>query len=133
MFNDVDSYYTNNLYKHDQGNYQTYYGSKYDHMLDIVAVNSPVETKLSTNITFATNAALAQSKDIYYPVDATFDRIIFYNSNQSSGYQNILPKSVFNLNSGANNVYITNVDNKWRINDIRDLAADQSQSVWTNN
>lgn len=36
MFNDNNTFYTDNIYTHGVGYYQQFYGTKYDHFLDII-------------------------------------------------------------------------------------------------
>lgn len=131
LFNDSDSFYSNECYKHNEGNFQTYYGVKYDHMIDLIAKNTPTETKLTTNLCYASNVSEKYSDGTFFPVNSTFTKGVFYNTNQSSGYQDIVVKQPFNLNADLNQVYATNVDNKWRLNDLRSISVDNTKPVWS--
>jgi len=132
LYSDANSFYSDNCYKHNEGNFQTYYGTKYNHILDFIAINHPVESKITTNICYTATAS-NETSGVFNPVNATFNKLIAYNSRQSSGYQDVVIKSPFELNIDNNQVRAVNVDNKWRINDLRDITIDSAQPVWSKN
>lgn len=131
MFNDSDSFYTDDLYKHNEGNFQTYYDIKYDHMIDLIAINNPVEAKLNTNICYASNVYEKYFDGTFFLANSTFTKGVFYNSKQSSGYQDLIVKAPFDFNLDLNQIAVTKVDNKWRLNDLRDITYDNFQPVWS--
>jgi len=66
MFNGSNDYfsvdysqtYYSNIYKHNQPNFQEYYGVKYPHTIDFVVNNNPLEVKTTQNITYTSKTSL---------------------------------------------------------------------------
>ena len=91
----VDS---NFIYKHNKGNYTTYYNKpKADFILELVSNPSPMTTKKFGPIrlihdTQIYDSVTRQFKDVY---DLTFERGIFYASDISTGELNIRQQSSF--------------------------------------
>lgn len=115
MWNDYQTFYSDELYKHGVGEYQTYGGILYDHMIDIIANQSPLERKITTNI--------------MYTGTAPFTGVIAYNDYESTGFLTLVEKAPFQLYTGNNQCLWNKVDNQYRLNDLRNMAA--SSDIWT--
>lgn len=129
MFNDSNYFYSSNVYRHADAEYQNYYGSKQDHMIDFIAINNPYDTKLNTSIQYSSDVRAA---DRVTPLAITFDRLIAYNSKQSTGLQNLtLHTNGFEPEYG-DSIIVRKTDNKWKLHDLRNYAA-PNEAIWSSN
>lgn len=134
MMNDYKTFYSNGPNKHNEDLHQTYYNIKHPFVLDLIAVQNPLDAKLSTNIFYTANVSYYDySKKSFVDVpNQTFDSCIIYNTNQTTGNQNLLLKSTpFQNDLGNSTILVDKVDNKYRISDIRDLSISNSSSIWS--
>jgi hypothetical protein len=132
MMNSHKTFYTNGPYKHNYGNYQSYYGVKQPHVIDLVTMLNPHEGKLPQAIYYNSRVETydAQHQN-YKPVNATYDKLIAYNSFQSSGQHNLdLKVNPFQVDIGGS-ILVDKIDSKYRLNDLRDLSIDNNESLWT--
>lgn len=128
MFNDSNWFYSNNIYKHNIGNYQEYYGIKYDHIVDLIAKNNPVDTKMTTSVQYSSSTW----EDLYTPLDITFDRMIAYNSKQSTGVRALEVLDDYYESNVTGNTLVRETDNKWKLNHIRNYAT-PGLPIWSTN
>lgn len=133
MFNDAKDLYSNDLYRHGTRPYQTFYGIKYPHILDIIATSNPGEIKTTTSIQYAADVKAYSITDNEYTVqDETFTEFIAYNSRQSTGLQTLINKNVsFIVDNDNSSTLVNNLQGKWRLNDLRDLILDNSLPIWS--
>lgn len=130
IFNDNYNFYStqsNSIFKHNVGYYQQYYGTKADHIIEVIFNEAPAQTKVFTGVNYVSDVQeYIPTSDQYRNVlDTTFDRLIAYNTVQSTGLQNILFKGVDNpfanyIQDGTDGVYATYKDFTWKINELRD-------------
>lgn len=113
MFNDVEYFYSDNIQRHGVGDYQTYGGIKYDHILDFIAVQNPQEIKISDSVVYSSDVT-EFSYDLTHSVNLplTFDRVIAYNSHQSTGLQPLIVKNDSFSFDSPNTIYTRRTDNK---------------------
>lgn len=128
MFNDSNWFYSNDIYKHNVGNYQEFYGVKYDHIIDLIAKNNPLETKLTTSVQYSSSTW----SDVYTPLDLTFDRMIAYNTNQSTGLKPLNVVDSYYESPLGDAVLIKETDNKWKLNHIRNYVEGKLP-IWSTN
>ena len=92
-FNTSDKFYSyintnNNFWKHNKkGDYQTYYGVYYPHILEYVSLSSPIVTRIWESLVLQTDVKTFDNTLLEYvdEKDITFNKIILYNSRQCSG------------------------------------------------
>ena len=137
---------TNSLWKHNIiGNYQTYYGTHYPHILEGVRVSNPIVTKISNTIMLQTEAKTYVPNSEEYVEDrfVTFNKAVLYNSRQCSGEMTLVVKdteldgvdymSNQVVNTNTNHSVISRTEKDWYINDFRDIRVDYSKPIWNSN
>lgn len=68
----------------------------------------------------------------YRKVPTTFDRILAYNSNQSTGLLNlILKNSDFEDDGADNEARVALTDSNYRVSHFRDIVIDNTLPIWT--
>lgn len=132
MMNSHKTFYSNGPYKHNYGDYQNFYGTKQPHVIDLVTMLNPYEGKLPQAVYYNSRAEVFDGQHkTYKPVNATYDKLIAYNSFQSSGLQNLeLKLNPFQVDIGGS-VLVDKIDSKYRLNDLRDLVTDNNEPIWT--
>ena len=131
------STYNNELAIHNvKGSYLNYYGEQQPHILDIVGISNPLETKIHDNILLQTTATKNNIDQRY----TTFNKMIAYNSRQCSGEliltaidknptENYMMGSVENV---AGELNIKKLEKDWRINGFRDMVIDYEKPFFIN-
>jgi hypothetical protein len=142
MFNGFDNFYSTgefapglqSLFKHNALTYQTYYGIKYDHIIDLIAVQNPQEIKFGNGIQYHSNTYFKEastSGNYKWIPDSTFNGMIAYNSTQSTGYQDLLLKDgMFQMDNANDSAYVRRTDRIYRINNLRDRIVNNNQPIW---
>lgn len=141
----LHSYIPNNsiIWKHNvKGNYQTFYEVHHPHIIEYVASNNPIETKVTDSIKLLTEAKTFDitTKEYVEQRYITFNKAVLYNSRQCTGLLTLVPKDtqanpqdylanqIVNLND--NTVIIDRNERDWAMNDIRDIRIDYTKSIW---
>ena len=121
------------LWRHNrQGHYRTFYGVTYPFIVEYVDNPSPITTKVWDYLMFQTEAKefdpiTQEYKDIR---DVTFNKALFYNTEQISGILNIVPKQNFAQNyllqqtqnaTSIGNITADRNERDWTLNDMRDI------------
>lgn len=134
MFNDHDTFYSGNIYKHNSGEYQTYYNKKYSHVVDMVTSVDPLQSKNFSSVMYSSKCTKPNNiTGTFENVDYTYDGLIAYNNYQTTGYMGLAFKGTDEyLYSDYNTAYVSKVDSLYRINDIRDMTLDNNLPIWTN-
>ena len=103
-------------------------------MIDLIAIQNPLDAKASTNVFYTSKVEeLDQATKHYRLIDKTYDSFIAYNSYQSTGLQSLdLKDDYFEFDVSNTLARVAKVDNKYRINNLRDLVTDNNQPIWTN-
>lgn len=132
MFNDNNTFYSNSIYKHDSLQFQTYYGGKFDHILEVTAKYAPFMQNTLSNIYYnSTTKFYNQNTMQYVPYNKTFDRIAVYNSSQSTGIQDLQLKPVMTITPPSDGILeVKKTDKQWRISELRDYVTDPNQALW---
>jgi hypothetical protein len=149
MWFNQNDFYSNifgnyNLWQHNKGDYQSYYGVVYPHMLELVNNRAVAMTKTGDSIQYISNmkeydANTNQLKDVRFD---TFDKLIAYNDFQSTGE---IPLSVkedtdpfASQNYSTDRAYVSRNERTWTLNNIRDLVIQTNpeqalfSKVWSN-
>ncbi len=137
-------YGNDNLWKHNRkGNYQTYYGVLYPHIIEYISLSTPLITRLWNHIVLLTEAK-RYNIDLNEYVDEryiTFNKAILTNTRQCSGLLNLKVKDVEDDNENYlleqvindDDVTIDRNERDWTINDFRDIRVDYTQPIWNSN
>jgi hypothetical protein len=142
MWNDTDTfyssrYYSPNTWEHNVRNFQTYYGTKYDHIIEFIVNPSPEQEKKFNSIQYVSETKLyspLEKSFIDIPL-STFDRVVAYTTNQTTGLKDLLPKTreYQNIEFNPQNILVDKTDNNWRFNYIRDMVVDRTVPLFTSN
>lgn len=123
------------LWKHNrQGHYRTFYGVTYPFIVEYVDNPSPLTTKIWDYLMFQTEAKEFDSTTQEYNdiINTTFNKVLFYNTEQISGVLNINVKqntaSNYLLqqtqsNNSAGNITIDRNERDWTLNDMKDIRT----------
>lgn len=132
FFNTHNTFYSSGPWKHNDGEFQTYYDTKYPHVIDLIAAQNQIQGKLGQAVYYTayTEEYDALNRD-YRKVDSTFDGLVAYNSRQSSGYQPMSLKTNPFESDTLGSVLVDYVDNHYRLNDLRDLTINNNDPIWT--
>ena len=131
----------NHIWKHNIfGKYQNFYGKKYPFIIEYVSVGSPLTSQIWDSISIVAEAKKwVESNNQFIDLkDVFFNKIIFYNTRQSSG---ILEVKVKDLNIGENymidqisslpNIVIADrTERNWNINNIRDFRVNPNETMF---
>lgn len=121
------------IWKHNkQGDYRTFYGKIYPFIVEYVDNASPVTTKVWDYLMFQTEAKeYSTITEDYRDVrDVTFNKVLFYNTEQISGILNINTKqnqsSNYLLEQTQSNALVGNIiadrnERDWTLNDMKDI------------
>jgi len=115
MWNDHRTFFSDELWRHSDGVYQTYFDDEYEHVVDMIAVQNLVDRKTATNI--------------MYTGTAPYTKLVAYNDSQSTGLLDLIQKQPFQVHNVNNVALYTKMDNKYRISDLRNFAT--TTDVWT--
>lgn len=132
----------NTIWKHNNSNhYQTFYGKLHPHIIEYISLSNSVTNKVWDYITLFT-----QTKEYnninkgYVDIDlVTYNKAIFYNTNQCSGELTLIAKDKsqdymmgYMDNYNLDETLIERVEKNWQINNFRDYRIDYSQPIWNN-
>lgn len=131
MFNTYDTFYSNNLWEHNKGEYQVFYDEKYVHILDLILSQDLQLAKTTTSILYSSKAeSYDDSTKDYKPVNTTFNKAIIYNSYQSSGELGIIYHNSPFISSNSTNVLVDKIDGKFRLNGFFDYSMSNEEAIW---
>jgi hypothetical protein len=140
MFNTNKFFFTsdlNGLWKHGERNFQTYYGTKYDHILEYTSTNNFM-TKVYNSFQYVSEVQDYNelNRNWVDKFDFTFDNVVVYNDTQSSGKLNLIVAEdsyVEELLYNINDVPVFKHDKTWKFNKIRNLVVDESVPLFLKN
>jgi len=143
-FNDSINFYSSTndsskIWRHDKYNYQNFYGKKYDHIVEYVLNKDSTITKTLDSIEYISKFELLDSNKNYW-IDKdynTFDKVLIYNSYQSSDIRPIKVKrderiDYYNFDNDTFSVLGSKNEKTWKISNFRDLITDRSKALFTN-
>lgn len=121
------------IWDHNKGDYQTYYGQKKDHIIDFAFSKDFYQTKY-----FNTMKIVSDVFDVTgsRQINSFFDRMVAYNSFQSTGLQTLAVKNnqlpFSNVDETASTVTFANrADSHWNISELRDWSLNHSVNLFT--
>jgi len=142
----LDTYFSyikenNYIWEHNSGDFTTYYGVKYPHIIEYVVNKDQLNTKISNNITYISDVSEYNDTYKYWKnvKNVTFTQALFYNTSQSTGILDITVKnntdpfaSVLG-NFDPSTILAEQVENNWNINNIRDMVdqTNPEQPIFT--
>lgn len=129
----------NALYKHHEGAFGNFYGTQYTHIIEIVSISNPILVRTWEDITLQINVKKYDDQigDYVSIHDTPFDKVVLYNSRQSSGLINLIPKEDNSdylseqITDSEDNMIINNVEGNWRFNNFRDNVIDYTKPLFT--
>lgn len=99
-------------------------------MVDLIAVNDPYQIMTTASAQYSSDVwQFSYDKTHQVKLPITFDRMIAYNSSQSTGTQPLTIKNPFDLDV-TGFTYVRRTDNRWRINEFRDYSS-ANNSIWS--
>ena len=118
--------------------YQTFYGTYYPHIIEIVESSNPLQTSLYNSVSFITKAKQWDSTNKYF-IDkrlVTYDKAIIYNNYQNSGLINLLMKreqTSFDRDqeSWHQQALLDVNERTYSFNEFRDLVGDYDVPMFT--
>ena len=132
-FNDSNNFYTlnrfsNSVYRHKhKESYQSYYGSKYDFIIEYQVFDLSTD-RLDTVHYMGYTYQWDQTNKQWLVIDnQSFDRLVCYNNNQSTGLQDLilLTNPYQNTFLKSFEKYIIKTDQNYKIAGLMDLATGQ--------
>jgi len=138
-FNDNNNYYildrfSNNIYRHKhKQSYQTFFGTKYDFIIEYQAFDLSTD-RLDTIHYIGYTYQWDETNKQWLIVDnQSFDRLVCYNNNQSTGQQDLvlLTNPYQNVFLQSFQKFIIKTDQNYKISGLMDLAT--GQPVMTEN
>lgn len=115
--NDGNTFYSKHqlfahIFKHNEGEYQKYYYTKHDHILEFIVSDKPNQVK-----TFNSIELICEPTFNGVATYKIFDRGVFYTSNQSTGLQPLTLKTgTFQDSTG---IMVSNAQKSWKLNRLR--------------
>lgn len=133
MFNDADSFYSGDVLKHNEGSYQIFSGVKYDHIIDFIALNHPMESFITNSIQYSSNVYSVDEDNQfnYYVTPSTFDHVILYNDSQSTGKKELVIQDESFTSTNSSQIPVRKIDNKWRFNELRNNVISSNVPFWS--
>ena len=128
-----------NLWEHNIGEFQTYYGVKKPFIVEPVTTLDQVNTYTSPVVGYLANVLEFDSThEQWLEVDFdTFNKGVFYSTNQSSGLVNLTIKNnntpFASINNTPGSLLVNKEEKNWSINNIRNNVTDNTQPLFTKN
>ena len=127
----------NNLWKHNEGEYQTYYGVEHDHILEWVNNQAPLNTNVFNNIEYRQSCEKFNTSYNAWTKDGnhTFNKLVAYNDTQSTGELGVDIKSTTyeSIEHNPATALAFHKDNLWRVNQLRDMSISTGIPNFTTN
>ena len=123
------------LWKHDNYNYQNFYGVKYDHILEL-AVGVSFQQRVFNSIQYVSEVYLYDTLT-KHPIiieDVTFDKFYAYTNKQITNKRDLVVKtanSYQDVTLNLNQTLVDRTDNYWRFSKFRDEVFDRTQTIVT--
>lgn len=130
--------YDNQIYEHHNrsANFQQFKQAYYPFIVDHVLNHAPIASKLHPSIHSYLDASSydPQTGQWTYQPGVFFTHATFYNSQQSSGEQPIVPKlttNPFQFHTPGTNILAERVDNAWQVSNMRDYVINRGVPLFT--
>lgn len=134
--------YLGGIYKHNSyDRFLGFYKKQYPYIIEYVANKNPLENSITEDIIFTTSAKKWDSinKDYLDIADVTYNKVLIYNSRQSSGEQRLVNKNTGNqedylqrqVSNSVGEILLDRNERNWSINQLRDYVVDYNQSLFS--
>lgn len=144
FFSIINSNSKSSIHQHNVrcDSYCNFYGVDYPHALTLPINNGP-NVQILNSVEFQSETFLynANCKDVYHELKETYNRAMIYNTEECSGFLNLIPKQKnnmsamlkydkFNYNPATKgfDIYIDKVEQKFRFNQFRDISIDRNSA-----
>ena len=124
------------------GNYQTYYGTLYPHIIEYVLTDNLLSNKIFNDIMIQLESKKYDplSKTFFDTDKDFFNKLIAYNSRQCTGELNIVVKDKEAMdffsnqisNSDLSSIIADRVERNWNINELRDMVVTKNTPMFIN-
>jgi len=131
------------LQQHLVGNFTTYYGTKYPHIIEYINTENILQTKINDTIQYFNTVSEYDSTRKYWKEipTSTFTNGMFYNDTQNTGLVDIQIKNSLDpfssvLNTfDASEIYAEKTETSWSISKFRDMVnqTNPTQPIFTSN
>lgn len=119
------------IWKFNSGNhYHVYFNEKYPHIIEFIAISNGFYSGIHKHLELKTEANIyvAPPNLVIRDTNATFNRGLFYNSKQSTGYLNLIQSIngeslLENMIESSKSIRISTQDSVWRISDLKDYTV----------
>lgn len=122
------------------GNYQTYYGTLYPHIIEYVLTDNLLSNKIFNDIMIQLESKKYDplSKTFFDTDNDFFNKLIAYNSRQCTGELNIVVKDKEAMdffsnqisNSDLSSIIADRVERNWNINELRDMVVTKNTPMF---
>lgn len=129
----------NGIWKHESELFHVYYGKSYPFIVETLTKNNGLTTVLN-NVSFHTRCYKYNGRNDDELLDITFDKAIFYNTNESTGMLDLYVQdenklsSLFSIPSSlsaSRKIPIRRRDHDWNVSDIYNIIADGNEPLFT--
>lgn len=131
----------NHIWKHNIfGKYQNFYGKKFPFIIEYVSTGSPILSQIWDSISVIAEAKkwIESSQQFVDLKDVFFNKVLFYNTRQSSGILDIRVKDLLldgdymidQIDSPSNVVIADRTERNWNINNMRDFRVNPSETLF---
>lgn len=125
----------NNIWKHNQkGKYLSFYGSKAKFIVEYISISSALVTRVWNDLKIQAWSSRYDeaSKEFIEERFKTFNKLLLYNTRQSSGIIDLITKEDDSSNyllqqitdTSENEILIDRNEKDWTVNELRDLRVD---------
>lgn len=120
------------IFEHNKGAFQEYYGTKYPHIIDLIAMQNPNEIKYASNILYNSKTrSYSDHFKSWLPSDITYDGLIAYNTHQTTGYKKVVLKDTdFQSDDNDQEILVSKIDQQYRISNLRDMTVSNYDAIW---
>lgn len=128
-----DVLYRHSVFANEEITYGNFYGEQYGFEIDAKAQYKGVGIYGSHVI--RTDAERREGLEINQNLNYTFNKIQAWNSRQTAGSHNLIPKTVedremdLRLEDEYGNITLERVNNEWRVNELYDYTEDGSKAI----
>lgn len=128
------------VWEHNNGEFGVFYNNKYPFIIETIKTLNQLSTFTLSSVDYLSNSlnyndTLKEWKEVKFD---TFNNIIFYNSNQSTGIIDLVTKNTNDpfisvVNILPNQVLVNNREKTWSINNFRNNVINENEPLFTKN
>ena len=129
MAKSYDTFYSifnKKLWKHDQGLYNHFYGESHPQIFEYT-INNPLSF-YPNSVMYNNKSYVVNNNILIEDVNDTFDQLIVYNGNQSTGLLNLVYDNGDNIFYSATDKTVRRTDKTYRVGQLMDCST--SNDIW---